>query len=64
MSLQGVNVIVLPDDAEQAAYYRPDMVAMVTQNMFAMSNDNLRMYVRQSTWDAMQQSLALTNKAK
>ena len=46
----GVNphttVIIVPDDINEFSTVRPDMRALVHQNMVAMSCDNLRMYVR------------------
>ena len=63
----GVNphttVIIVPDDINEFSMVRPDMRALVHQNMVAMSCDNLRMYVTASTWKAMQESYALTAKA-
>jgi len=65
MALGGVNVIVVPDDDAEAlrlGIITPGMLAQLTQNNFIMSNDSLRMFVRASMWEAMQESFELTAK--
>jgi hypothetical protein len=58
----GKNIIVIPDDKAEAllAKVRPDMVESVGPGMVIMSNDSIRVYIRASTWKAMQESWALT----
>ena len=57
----GVQVILVPDDpSEFSPTIPPGVRELVNEHTVVMSNDNLRMYVKEATWKAMQQSHALT----
>lgn len=62
VSLDGVNVIVVPDDDTEALLLgtiTPGMLKQLTQSNVLMSNDSLRMYVRETQWAAMKDSFKL-----
>jgi len=61
---EGVQVIIVSDDDDEAVQQKipRSILAQLTPSTVLMSNDSLRMYVRQSHWDAMKDSFALANK--
>jgi hypothetical protein len=52
------------DDLRDAGHARSDQDEVTTMavNVVVMSNDDLRAYVRQATWDALKDSYMLTAK--
>lgn len=61
MSLEGVHVIVVPDDDAHAINIPPGILTQLTPTAILMSNDSLRMYVRHTHWESMKESYLLTN---
>lgn len=59
-----INIIVVPDDAALGGDFRPLNVRALEQNMLIMAQDNLRMYVRETTWGALKQGYELTKRAE
>jgi hypothetical protein len=59
--LGSTKVIVVPDDDIDGSKYPPGILSMLGPNDILMSNDSLRMYVRQSQWDKMKDSFKLVN---
>jgi len=57
-----IQVIVVPDDDADAAKYPPGIIAMLGHDNVLMSNDSLRMYVRQAHWDKMKDSFKLMER--
>jgi len=55
------QVIVVPDDEINSGKYPPGILAMLGPDTVLMSNDSLRMYVRQTQWDNMKDSFKKVN---
>jgi hypothetical protein len=55
----GVQVIVVPDDDTDATKYPPGILAMLGPDTVLMSNDNKRMYIRETHWGKMKDSFKL-----
>ena len=64
MAWGDVAVIVVPDDPIEAAKMSvpPGVLAMLGPTDVLMSNDSLRMYIRQSHWDGMKESFKKLEK--
>ena len=64
MALGEVNVIIVPDDNEEAIRQKiaPGILAALGPNNVVMSNDSLRMYVRETHWEALKDSFELATK--
>lgn len=61
-----VKIIVVADDDAQAMRegVPPGIVLTLAPNSVLMSNDSLRMYIRQTHYDAMKDSLELAARTK
>jgi hypothetical protein len=54
--LDGVRVIIVPDEDEQAKNVPPSVLANLGRENVLMSNDSRRMYVREALWQKMKDS--------
>jgi hypothetical protein len=61
MPFGNTQVLVVPDDDKDSKNYPPGILAMLGPNDVLMSNDSLRMYIRQSHWDKIKSSFKLVN---
>jgi hypothetical protein len=62
MPLGSVQVIVVPDDNADARNIPPGILAMLGPDTVLVSNDSLRMYVRQTHWEKMKESFTQVTK--
>lgn len=60
--IDGVDVIVVPDDNAEAINIPPGILAMLGPDTILMSNDSRRCYMRKAHWDAMKSGFKLTAK--
>ena len=58
----GVQVIVVPDENADAKNIPPGILAMLGPDTVLVSNDSLRMYVRQTHWEKMKESFTQVTK--
>jgi hypothetical protein len=60
--VDGINVIVVPDDDAEAKNVPPGILAMLGPSTVLMSNDSRRCYMRKTHWEGMKDSFKLVNK--
>lgn len=60
--INGMQVIVVPDDDKDAVNVPPGILKMLGPSTTLMSNDSRRCYMRKTHWENMKDSFALTSK--